>query len=126
MIAAMAEFHPILAKLPEEARGAFERLMNKAVREPSQLRTQIPHYLEVIERAAERDGPPAELGRAIAQDCEALLDAWPTLGADGHKLVRAAVEYFLLCRDGDDDLATPDGLDDDAAVVTAVRAHLEI
>lgn len=126
MIVAMAELHPILAKLPEEARGSFARLLDKAVREPAQLREQLPHYLEVIERAAQGDGPPAALGRRIADDCEALLDAWGGLDAEGHRLARAAVEYFLLCRDGDDDLATPDGLDDDAAVVKAVREHLGV
>jgi uncharacterized membrane protein YkvA (DUF1232 family) len=36
----------------------------------------------------------------------------------------AAVEYFLLPRDGDDDLAYQDGLDDDAAVVTVVADAL--
>ncbi len=122
----MAEFDPILAKLPEEARGTFGRLLDKAVREPAQLREQLPHYLEVIERASERDGPPAEIGRKIAADCEALLDAWPQLDARGQRLARAAVEYFLLCRDGDDDLATPDGLDDDDRVVAAVRTHLGV
>ena len=41
---------------------------------------------------------------------------------DGRRLIRAAVEYFLLARDGDDDLASPDGLDDDDAVVAALVA----
>jgi hypothetical protein len=36
------------------------------------------------------------------------------------------VEYFLLCRDGDDDLASPEGLDDDAAVVRTVRRYVGV
>ena len=89
------------------------------------MREQLPHYLRAIEEAAANGaGPAASLGHAIARDCEVLLDAWDRLDEDGRGLARAAVQYFLLCRDGDDDLATPEGLDDDAAVVSIVRAHL--
>lgn len=117
--------HPILAELPEEARASFARLLDSAVRSPQGLREQLPHYLRTIEEAAEAGhGPPAELGYSIARDCEALLDGWARLDDEGQRLARAAVQYFLLCRDGDDDLATPEGLDDDAAVVRLVRARL--
>lgn len=118
--------HPIVAKLPPEARASFVRLLRSAIRSPTGLREQLPHYLEAIERASTQGGPPVELGRRIAADCEALLDAWDGLDDDAQRLARAAVEYFLLCRDGDDDLATPEGLDDDAAVVQAVRKQLRI
>lgn len=117
--------HPILAQLPEEARASFARLLDAGVRSPEGLREQLPHYLRTIEEAAAAGhGPPAELGHAIARDCEALLDGWEGLDDEGQSLARAAVGYFLLCRDGDDDLATPEGLDDDAAVVRIVRAQL--
>lgn len=116
--------HSIVAELPEEARASFTRILAHAVRTPTGLREQLPLYLHAIERASTQGGPPAELGHAIARDCEALLDAWDGLDEDGQRLARAAVEYFLLCRDGDDDLASPEGLDDDAAVVSTVRAHL--
>lgn len=118
--------HPIVAELPEEARASFARILGTAVRSPVGLREQLPHYLQAIERAAARGGPPLTVGRAIASDCEALLDAWDGLEASGQRLARAAVEYFLLCRDGDDDLASPEGLDDDAAVVSTVRRHLGV
>jgi hypothetical protein len=118
---------PILSQLPADARGTFARLLATTVRGPEKLREQLPHYVAAIERAATTgDGPPAALGRTIAGACTALLDAWPRLDEQGQSLARAAVEYFLLCRDGDDDLATPDGLDDDAAVVAAVRDHLGV
>ena len=116
----------LVAKLPPEARASFSRILAHAVRSPVGLREQLPHYLQAIERAAAHGGPPAELGRAIAHDCEALLTAWDGLDDAGQRLARAAVEYFLLCRDGDDDLASPEGLDDDAAVVSTVRAHLGV
>lgn len=118
--------HPLVTELPAEARASFVRILAHAVRSPDGLREQLPHYVEAIERASTQGGPPAELGRSIAGDCEALLDAWEGLDEDGQRLARAAVEYFLLCRDGDDDLATPEGLDDDAAVVAAVRGHLKV
>jgi hypothetical protein len=118
--------HPLLAALPEEARASFARILSHAIRSPAGLREQLPHYLQAIERASHDGGPPLALGRAITSDCEALLDAWDALPEEGQRLARAAVEYFLLCRDGDDDLASPEGLDDDAAVVKAVRAHLGV
>jgi hypothetical protein len=96
------------------------------VRSPAGLREQLPHYLQAIERAASHGGPPLAVGQAIASDCEALLDAWEGLDATGQRLARAAVEYFLLCRDGDDDLASPEGLDDDAAVVRTVRRYVGV
>ena len=118
--------HPVVARLPESARASFLRILDHAVRSRAGLREQLPHYLQAIERAASRGGPPLATGRAIASDCEALLRAWDGLDEPGQRLARAAVEYFLLCRDGDDDLATPEGLDDDAAVVGTVRGFLGV
>ena len=126
-LGAMTDDHPIIAALPEESRTTFARLMERAVRSPDAMREQIPHYVAAIERAAASGyGPPLSVGKAIAADCEALLDAWDRLDDNGQRLVRAAVEYFLLSRDGDDDLATPEGLDDDAEVVKVVRQHLGV
>lgn len=123
----MASEHPIIATLPEEARHSFLRLMERTVRSPEAMREQIPHYVAVIERAAATgQGPPLRVGKTIAKDCEALLDAWEQVTEPDRALIRAAVEYFLLSRDGDDDLATPEGLDDDAAVVVAVRQFLGV
>jgi hypothetical protein len=118
--------HPILAVLPEAARASFSRILGNAVRSPTGLREQLPLYLQAIERAATRGGPPLAVGTAIASDCEALLDAWDGLAEADQRLARAAVEYFLLRRDGDDDLASPEGLDDDAVVVSTVRRHLGV
>ena len=123
----MTAGHPIFAEIPEETRTTFARLMERTVRSPAAMRQQIPIYLGVIERAAkEGSGPPLHIGETIATDCEALLDAWERVGEADQPLIRAAVEYFLLPRDGDDDLATPEGLDDDLAVVRAVRKHLRV
>ena len=114
----------LLEEVPEGARATFSRLVREGVRSPAAMREQIPHYLESIRLASTQGGPPFSVGKAIARDCETLLDAWETHDEDGRALIRGAVEYFLLPRDGDDDLATPQGLDDDAAVVRAVIAHL--
>ena len=97
----MTDDHPIIAALPEEARSTFARLMERAVRSPDAMREQIPHYMTAIERAAATGyGPPLSVGKAIAADCEALLDAWDKLDDNGRRLVRAAVEYFLLSGTG--------------------------
>jgi len=113
--------------MPLEARATFERLFGTGIRGPEQLREQIPHYVRTIEQAAsEHEALDPTIGRRIARDCEELLDAWDGFETEPRALIRAAVEYFLLMRDGDDDLTSPDGLADDEAVVKAVRRYLRV
>lgn len=123
MLGAMST-EKLFEEVPEEARPTFSRLVREGVRSPAAMREQIPHYLESIRLASTQGGPPFSVGQAIARDCITLLDAWDSHSEESRALIRGAVEYFLLPRDGDDDLATPHGLDDDAAVVRAVMAHL--
>jgi uncharacterized membrane protein YkvA (DUF1232 family) len=116
---------PILSRVPPAALSTFTRLLKKEARGLDVLRRSVDRYLEVIEEAAQtRAHINADLARRIAAACHGLLDVHDDVSAQDQARIVAAVEYFLLPRDGDDDLAYQDGLDDDAAVVTVVAEAL--
>lgn len=114
-----------LAGIPAAAQSTFERLLKTTERESEALRRSVDRYLESIEEAAvSREHLDTTLARGIAKSCHGLIDALPGSSVLQRRRIVAAVEYFLLPRDGDDDLAYRDGLDDDALVVTAVARSL--
>jgi uncharacterized membrane protein YkvA (DUF1232 family) len=81
----------------------------------------LDRYLDVIEETAKnKPHIDMKLARQIGRSCHKLLDFLAEADEDQHEKIFAAVEYFLLPADGDDDLAVPEGLDDDAAVVSEV------
>lgn len=114
-----------LEGIPPSAASTFERLLGVAAREPAALRRSVDRYLEtIVEAARTRTHLDTKLAAAIATSCHGLIDELRTASAPDSRRIVAAVEYFLLPRDGEDDLAYIDGLDDDAMVVTAVASAL--
>lgn len=114
-----------LEGIPPSAAPTFERLLGITARDADALRRSVDRYLEtIIEAARSRTHLDTKLAAAIATSCHGLLDELPTASAQDARRIVAAVEYFLLPRDGEDDLAYIDGLDDDAMVVTAVASAL--
>lgn len=114
-----------LEGIPPSAASTFDRLLGVAAREPDVLRRSVDRYLETIVEAAQtRTHLDTKLAAAIAASCHGLIDELPNASAENSRRIVAAVEYFLLPRDGEDDLAYVDGLDDDAMVVTAVASIL--
>ncbi|MCB9679726.1 MAG: hypothetical protein H6737_31760 [Alphaproteobacteria bacterium] len=85
---------------------------------PSELRAQIDRYRAEIENA----GPLADhaLGLQLADNAKALLDAVRDRCDLDQRLAQIAVRYFVLGDDGDDDLMSPFGFDDDVEVFNAV------
>lgn len=119
--------------MPEEARATFARLvLEDRERDIEALLVQIDAYLETIEDAAKTlPHINRDLATRIAESCRELLTMHDAASPTDRRHIVAAVEYFLLPRDGDDDLAYEGGLDDDAAVVTVVssavgRADLKV
>jgi hypothetical protein len=116
---------PILSKIPPAALSTFSRLLKKEARGLDVLRRSVDRYLEAIIEAAEtRAHIDADLAQKIARSCHGLLDLHDGASTADQARIVAAVEYFLLPRDGDDDLAYQDGLVDDAEVVNAVAREL--
>lgn len=114
-----------LEGIPASAESTFERLLGAPQREPDVLRRSVDRYLEaIIEAAQTRTHLDTDLARGIAKACHGIIDELPGASEENRRRIVAAVEYFLLPRDGEDDLAYEDGLDDDAMVVTAVAKVL--
>lgn len=114
-----------LEGIPASAASTYERLLRANARDAEALRRSVDRYLETILEAAQtRAHLDTKLARAIAASCHGILDHLAGATPDHARHIVAAVEYFLLPRDGDDDLAYANGLDDDAQVVTAVACAL--
>lgn len=60
--------------------------------------------------------------KRIADALRVMIDRSAELDGEQRALVRAAVEYFVLSDDVNNDLVATDGFEDDAAVVNAVAA----
>ncbi|MEM6988935.1 MAG: hypothetical protein AAF721_00515 [Myxococcota bacterium] len=118
----MAHKNPLVARMPASAQATFARLLEAGDdRDAEVLRMALDRYVEVIEDAAKtKTHIDLPLARKIGASCRALLDMLGESDEEQHARIFAAVEYFLLPADGEDDLAVPDGLDDDAAVVSQV------
>ncbi len=115
----------VIEGIPPVARGVFDKLLAEPVRDADALRREVQLYVEIIDKAA-TDNPYVdnELGRAIAHVCNGLLDGWSTtLPEHTRRQIQAAIRYFVTEEDGDSDLVIG-GLDEDAAVINAVAAHL--
>ena len=60
------------------------------------------------------------MGLQVANRLAAALEEPRSFGEDERALLRAAVDYFLLVDDGEHDLTSPNGFDDDRVVAEAV------
>jgi hypothetical protein len=114
----------LLPGIPSESLADWRRLLAEPVTGLDALRLELDFYLAHVR--AEAAGARAltvslAVAEGIASACEALLDhlgAAPS--ARSHRLAQAAIRYFILEEDGEGDLASHHGFDDDAEVVNAV------
>ena len=94
-----------------------------------ELRRKVLAYREALVQAErggawpDMDGP---LGRACANACEALLDAFPSPTEAQAELLQVACGYFVLAEDDEDDLDSLVGFDDDALVINACARLLGV
>jgi hypothetical protein len=108
-----------LQELLSDSREVVASLLWEPLFPLDDLRAQVARYGLLIDQA----GPQAdlELGRALVQGALALLDAIAAGCTDvQRRLAQVAVRYFVLDDDGDDDLATAFGFDDDVEVFNVV------
>ncbi len=110
----------MLQSLPSEARGAFAALWSQSPAEVSALhRTVSAHRAEVEAAAAKNEFLDTTLSEAIATGFDAVLAGWAELPPTARAAMAAAVAYYALSEDAEDDLDSVLGFEDDAHVFNA-------
>ena len=111
---------------PAATRPLVERLAAEPLVDPSVLREDVRAYQSAITDEATRNVLlDASLALDIGDGCLELLDL-AAAGAppDLQRLVQVAVRYFVLDDDGDADMASFLGFEDDAQVFNIVARFL--
>jgi hypothetical protein len=113
-----------LEGIPAELREMFEELANEPLSAVADLRDQVAEHLAALEQEHQvNEFVDLAGGRALARDCDRLLDRWETLPLPERHLAHAAVRYFISWEDLEHDLDIG-GLDDDKRIMNSVLAHL--
>jgi hypothetical protein len=115
---------PILGELLSDTRPVVRQLLSEPLRDPATLRDAVDAYLARVRQVDPLSVADRALGEALARRCGALLARWDELDGRGRHLVQAAALYFVLEDDGDGDLESPFGFDDDLEVFNAVAKAL--
>lgn len=116
------------ALLDDEQREVFETLLEQEPRPLGELRDEVVAYLMHVRRAAEKSNVvDLEMAEAIGDAARALIRHFRSRRDDeeAQRLIHAAVLYFILEDDAEDDLASVIGFDDDAEVISAVAVVLD-
>lgn len=115
---------PLLGRLLSDTREVVSRLLDEPLRDPEALRTDLLRYARRFRALDERSLADLRVAEALQRGCGDLLDRWPSLDPRGRRLAQVAVRYFVMEDDGDDDLDSPFGFDDDLEVYNAVAEAL--
>ena len=98
----------------------------------SRLRGRVAVHLDSLEEQSfSHEFLDLELARSLSQGLTSLIDGAAEYDAEERSLARAAIEYFVLAVDAENDVTSPIGLEDDVRVFNAVcqalgRSALEI
>lgn len=106
-------------ELLSDSRDVVSRLLGERLQDVEALRAQVEqHHVHVRHDA----GPLTDLDAAAAlhEATLSLLDRTSDASVRVRRLAQVAVRYFVLQDDGDDDLHSPYGFDDDVEVFNAV------
>src|SRR5947209_550372 len=100
----------------------IEELMTiTSIEDLSRLRAPVETHLQVLEERLLVDASvDIVVGRDVARVLAQLLLAATDYDAQSRALVHAAVDYFVMRDDDDDDLTSPTGLHDDAQMLNEV------
>lgn len=117
----MTEAHgtPWVDELLSDTRAVVRGLLEEPLQPLDDLKAAIEGYRSAIETAPSAD---QELGLALIDGAGHLLGCARCEAT--HRLVQVAVRYFVMDDDGDDDLASAFGFDDDVEVFNAVAGEL--
>lgn len=110
------------SELGETVAGVFLDLCEAVpAEEAARLTGVVLRYMGEVRRALAEPAliDDSQAGQ-IAATCTALLEQYGKLDEAGQAAVVGAVRYFVRRVDGDDDMESPLGFDDDAVVVNFV------
>ena len=112
--------------LPPEAREWWAELVQAAPLSHAELRAAVQaHVARARVEAAASGFVDLELAEGLGTALLSLLDRTvATDDPEAQRLAQAAVAYFALVDDGEDDFASLTGFDDDVAVFNAVAEAL--
>jgi hypothetical protein len=115
----------LVEALPEQARAPFIASWPDAPDEVEHLRSRISGHAVATHGAASRnDAVDLSLSLRIAGRLREAVDDWNALTTAQRSAVQAAIGYYALSADADDDLHTLMGFEDDAAVANIVLAWI--
>jgi uncharacterized membrane protein YkvA (DUF1232 family) len=117
----------VLLAISPDARGVLLRVLEEPLQSVDSLRSDVHTYLCKLEALdGQTEFLDLALARQVAARCQSLLDraAGSEFGAV-HRLVQAAVRYFVIDADAEWDLSSPIGFDDDAEVVELIAREIE-
>lgn len=110
--------------VPDHSRALLQQLLAEDLIPVEALPHIVESYRRVIHEARKKNPRTnVVMGDMIANSLVALLKkVTPKTGEQNLRIIQAAVRFFVIQDDGDGghDLASQDGLDDDAAIVNAV------
>lgn len=112
--------------VPEASKALMLRLLDEEPLPVEALKIGVETYRRHIHVVREQNGRAnTELGDAIAHALQAILDRVnEQTGVANLLIIQAAVRYFVIQNDGfGNDLATEDGLFDDARITNAVMHY---
>lgn len=115
----------LLRQVPVDAQATFRRLLSSTLQGGAELSANVHRYRTTITKAATRNEfIDITLAYAIADRLTLLLDRYEDLPPDHQSVVSAAVAYFVLPQDAEDDLDSVLGFEDDAMVLNACLDYI--
>ena len=122
----MTTLKEFLRELPPEAREEFAERFDDDLYSRNHLRDEVLSYLRLVKSMSEVNRViNYDMAEAVAKRLVAMLKKIGPGSPEFHRrILQAACQYFVLEGDGEDDLDSEEGFDDDCEVMNAVAEHL--
>ena len=117
---------PIMRDLEGEVAELFAELFEEALIDLEELIEELQAYREeLLEDISQSDFADGDLAATLSARLLELLErAAQSYDEDDHRHAQAALRYFMESADGDHDMDSPAGFDDDREVFNAVATRL--
>jgi len=118
----------VMAALPPRVARVMDGLLREPGSAPVELHRAVSDYRNGLEvKARGGDFLDIMLATELAHLLHRLIDTLqPPVAAERHRLVQAAVRYFVMEQDAESDRDSLIGFEDDRLVAIAVAAELDV